>query len=96
MGVTEKIKARGGRAFVRNKPEDKPDLETRFAVCVQNDDDGLLIPMKIYEVTISKSDYFGVTDEAGDRAVYPAEFFMLLEIPPQNISILKNACQIYG
>jgi nucleoside-diphosphate-sugar epimerase len=64
-------------------------------VCVQTDDDDLLIPMKVYEVTVSESGYFGVTDEAGERAVYPAEFFLLLDIPAQNINVLKNARQIY-
>ena len=95
MDITEKVKAQGGRAFVRNKPEEK-DSETRFAVCLKSDDDGLLIPLKVYEVTVSESGYFGVTDEAGERAVYPAEFFLLLDIPVQNLNILKNARQIYS
>ncbi|MGI9054465.1 MAG: hypothetical protein ACR2F2_01550 [Pyrinomonadaceae bacterium] len=95
MNLTEKIKAQGGRTFTRNKPDGEKKEDARFAVCVRNDDDGLLIPMKIYEVTISESGYFGVTDEAGERAVYPAEFFLLLDIPPQNIRDLKTARQTY-
>lgn len=95
MNLTEKIKAQGGRTFVRNKPDGGKKEDARFAVCVQSDDDGLLIPMKIYEVTISDSGYFGVTDEAGERAVYPAEFFLLLDIPKQKINALKNVRQTY-
>lgn len=95
MDLTEKIKAQGGRVFIRDKPDKQEKNEARFAVCVQSDDDGLLIPLKVYEITVSESGYFGVTDEAGERAVYPAEFFLLLDIPPQNINVLKNAEQIY-
>ncbi len=95
MDLTEKIKAQGGRAFVRDKREEK-DSEPHFAVCLQSDDDGLLIPLKVYEVTVSEAGHFGVTDEAGERAVYPAEFFMLLDISPQNLNILKNLRQIYS
>ncbi len=95
MNITEKIKAQGGRIFVRNKPDDEKKEDVRFAVCIRSDDDGLLIPMKIHEVTISESGYFGLTDEAGERAVYPAEFFLLLDIPKQNINALKNVWQTY-
>jgi len=95
MNLTEKAKAQGGRVFTRQKPEKRTD-STNFAVCIRADDDNLLIPLKIYEVTVSESGYFGVTDEAGERAVYPADFFLLLKIPPQNQSLLKQAQQIYG
>ncbi len=91
MNLSEKIKAQGGRAFVHDKSDEEEKNEARFAVCVQSDDDGLLIPMKVYEVTVSASGYFGVTDEAGERAVYPSEFFLLLDIAPQNVNVLKNA-----
>ena len=67
--------------------------ETRFAVCIETDDPELLIPRKIYEV-----DFFAdlrliaLTDEAGEAAVYPADHFVLIDLPTE----VKSAFAEHG
>lgn len=61
---------------------DAPQVEVqkRFAVCVVTDDPELLVPRKIYQVEVI-NDRIWVRDEAGEAAVYPADHFVLLELP---------------
>jgi hypothetical protein len=37
----------------------------------------LLIPRKVYEISVYENDLVRVIDEAGEAAIYPADFFML-------------------
>lgn len=57
------------------------ELTGCFAVCLNTDDPELLIPRKIYEVTPLQSGRVAVVDEAGETAIYPADQFVLLELP---------------
>ncbi len=50
--------------------------QTGFVICLQTDDPSLLIPLKIYAATFSQSGFVRITDEAGETAVYPADFFL--------------------
>src|SRR5215210_209758 len=61
---------------------DSPHVEVqkRFAVCVLTDDPELLILRKVYQVEVI-GDRICVKDEAGELAVYPADHFVLLELP---------------
>lgn len=52
-----------------------------LAVCISTDDPALLIPRKIYELTVVDGKYARVIDEAGEAAVYPAEFFLPVSLP---------------
>jgi hypothetical protein len=54
---------------------------TSLAVCVQTDDPELLIPRKIYEITLYENDLARVVDEAGEATIYPASFFMVISLP---------------
>lgn len=54
---------------------------TSLAVCVQTDDPELLIPRKIYEITLYENDLARVVDEAGEATIYPASFFMAISLP---------------
>jgi hypothetical protein len=54
---------------------------TSFAVCIQTDDPELLIPRKIYEITLYENDLARVIDEAGEATIYPASFFMAISLP---------------
>jgi hypothetical protein len=63
--------------------------QTRFAVCIKTDDDSLLTPRKIYEV-----DYLGdlklmaLSDDSGEAAVYPADYFVIIDLPQEVQSAL--------
>lgn len=63
----------------REKPAPK------FAVCIQSDDADLLTPRMIYQVlpdeSAEKSKYVRVVDNEGEDYLYPAEYFMFLDLP---------------
>lgn len=69
------------RVFERAGPRRRRKLPSRFAVCVLTDDPKLLIPRKIYKVTPLASGHVSLIDEEGETAIYPAENFVLLELP---------------
>lgn len=58
---------------------------TKFAVCIQSDDAALLTPRMIYQVlpdeNAAKSKYVRVIDNEGEDYLYPAEYFMYLDLP---------------
>ncbi len=57
----------------------------KFAVCVQSDDPDLLTPRMIYQIlpdeSASKSDYVRVIDNEGEDYLYPASYFILIDLP---------------
>lgn len=57
----------------------------KFAVCIQSDDADLLTPRMIYQVlpdeSAAKSKYVRVVDNEGEDYLYPAEYFMFLDLP---------------
>ncbi len=78
------------RVFEVNAPRGMKEPETHFAVCVQTDDPELLIPRKIYEVTTLASGRVLVLDEAGETAIYPADHFILMELPSEVVEALSR------
>ena len=57
----------------------------KFAVCIQSDDADLLTPRMIYQVlpddSAAKSNYVRVVDNEGEDYLYPAGYFMFLDLP---------------
>lgn len=57
----------------------------RFAVCVSTDDPDLLTPRMIYQVlpdeSAARSDYVRVIDNEGEDYLYPAEYFIFVDLP---------------
>ena len=57
----------------------------RFAVCVSTDDPDLLTPRMIYQVlpddSAARSDYVRVIDNEGEDYLYPAKYFVFVELP---------------
>jgi hypothetical protein len=57
----------------------------RFAVCVQSDDPDLLTPRMLYQIlsdaSAAKSDYVRVIDNEGEDYLYPASYFIFLDLP---------------
>ncbi len=56
-----------------------------FAICVNTDDPDLLTPRMIYRVlpdaSAAKSDYLRVVDNEGEDYLYPAKYFVLVDLP---------------
>ena len=63
---------------------------TGFAICLQTDDPALLIPLKIYAATFSQSGFVRITDETGEPAVYPEEFFLPISLPKEVEQLLAQ------
>ena len=59
----------------------------RFAVCVATDDPDLLTPRMIYQVlpdeSAARSDYVRVIDNEGEDYLYPAKYFVIVDLPPE-------------
>jgi hypothetical protein len=57
----------------------------RFAVCVQSDDPDLLTPRMIYRIlpddSAAKSNYVRVVDNEGEDYLYPANYFISIDLP---------------
>ena len=58
----------------------------RFVICIRNDDyEASLELRKVYQVIpdveAANSHMLRITDESGEDYLYPAEFFMLIELP---------------
>ncbi len=67
----------------------KKDQNTslRFAVCVNTDDPDLVTPRMIYQVLpdsdAARSDYLRIIDNEGEDYLYPADYFIFIELPEE-------------
>jgi len=65
----------------------KKNQEPKFAVCISSDDPDLLTPRRIYQVlpdeSAAKSNYIRVVDNEGEAYLYPAKYFLAIELPPK-------------
>ena len=75
--------AQPSRVFVVTAPKTPRAIQPQFAICVQTDDPELLIPRKLYQVTVFPSGDIGVKGEAGETTIYPADHFILIELPSE-------------
>jgi len=66
------------------------NTQESFAVCLETDDRELLVPFKVYRVKL-RGEYVCVKDETGEPAVYPGNFFLPLQLPPETINVLSTA-----
>lgn len=81
------------RIFAHAAMANDDALEKAFAICVETDDAGLLIPNKIYQVLRFEDNLMKVTDEAGEAAVYPAGYFLPISFPPEVEQILAQVAK---
>ena len=69
--------------------------DLKFAVCIQSDDSDLLTPRMIYRVlpdeNAAKSEYVRVIDNEGEDYLYPAKYFMFLDLPLEIERALSEA-----
>jgi hypothetical protein len=74
----------------------KKNQEPRFAVCISSDDPDLLTPRRIYQVlpdgSAAKSNHLRVVDNEGEDYLYPADYFLFIELPREvELALLKAA-----
>jgi hypothetical protein len=73
----------------------KNENSLKFAVCIRSDDADLLTPRMIYRVlpdaSAAKSKYVRVIDNEGEDYLYPAEYFMFLDLPQEIERALSQA-----
>ena len=74
----------------------KNNQEPRFVVCITSDDPDLLTPRRIYQVlpdeSAAKSNYIRVVDNEGEDYLYPAAYFLFIELPRKvELALLKAA-----
>lgn len=67
--------------------------EDVFAVCLESDDEDLLVPLKIYKIGL-RGDKARVIDEEGEVAIYPLSFFMILSLPEESSEIIEKCLSI--
>jgi len=60
----------------------RKDTVTGWAICVTDEDDAL-IPLKLYEIKVSKTGYVSVVDEEGEGLVCPAHWFVPVRLAPK-------------
>ncbi len=72
--------------------EDLPKPFETWAVCIETDDEELLIPGKIYPVK-QLSGGFWVRDEEDEATLCPQEFFIPVELPRAVSEKLENIKQ---
>lgn len=77
------------RQFWIEVPE-KTERQKGFALCVKTDDPKLLVLSKVYQARFSATGNIGIIDEEGEAAVYPADFFIRLDLPDEVESVLEN------
>ena len=68
----------------------------KFAICIHTDDSDLLTPRMIYQVlpgdSAAKSNYLRVIDNEGEDYLYPADYFIFIDLPREAERALLRAC----
>ncbi len=88
-GKIHRGEAKPSREFVYEVPGSPEPTVKLLAVCVETDDVGLLVPRKIYEIEVT-GEFARVIDEAGEAAVYPAQFFIPVNLPAEVREIIAQ------
>ena len=61
------------------------EKESKFVLCIRNEDCDDLEPRKIYQVLLDESaaddGYIRVIDESGEDYLYPQDYFIPIELP---------------
>ncbi|MCP4427827.1 MAG: hypothetical protein GY803_25370 [Chloroflexi bacterium] len=69
----------------------------QFAICINTHDPDLLTPRMVYRVlpdeNAARSNYIRVIDNEGEDYLYPADYFIFIDLPPATRSQLLPAFQ---
>jgi|CXWL01.1.fsa_nt_gi hypothetical protein len=64
-----------------------------YAICVESDGPEYLTPSKLYRVQFS-GEFATVTDDQGERAVYPANFFVPVSLSKETRHRIETALSL--
>jgi hypothetical protein len=71
------------------------EAESRFVLCIRNEDCDDLQPRKIYQVLPDESSaadgYIRVIDESGEDYLYPQDYFVPIDLPQAAQKALLSA-----
>lgn len=74
------------------------ELSPQFAICIHTHDPDLLTPRMIYRVlpdeSAQRSDYIRIIDNEGEDYLYPADYFVIADLPRSVSNQLLPAFQI--
>ncbi len=69
--------------------------KTQFAICIENSDCEDLEKRKLYQIlpdnAAAQEGYMRVVDESGEDYLYPASYFILVDLPRQAEEVLVAA-----
>ncbi|MEE8586237.1 MAG: hypothetical protein V3T83_15440 [Acidobacteriota bacterium] len=72
-----------------------PSPKGQYAICIRSDDPDLLTPRMVYQVlpdeSAAKSQYIRVVDNDGEDYLYPASYFVFVDLPPAVKQALLHA-----
>jgi len=75
---------------MKKRNEGKP----QFAICITDSEPDLEL-RKVYQVlpdeSAARSDYIRIVDESGEDYLYPASYFVFIQVPKQAESVLRRA-----
>jgi hypothetical protein len=77
------------RGLVKDKKADLPKTKG-LAVCIKTDNQEILRQRKIYNAVFIGKDLIQVTDESGEKAIYPANCFLRIELPAEVENIIEK------
>ncbi len=73
------------------------NLNPRFAICIHTDDADLLTQRMVYQVlpdeSATKSNYVRVIDNEGEDYLYPADYFIFVDLPREVQRALLRASE---
>jgi hypothetical protein len=73
----------------------EPQPDKRYALCVENKDSEDLEKRKLYAVVpdeqAAKEGYLRVIDESGEDYLYPASYFVLMDLPAAAQQVFRAA-----
>ena len=72
---------------------ERPKSKDVYAVCLETDDERLLVPLKIYKIGL-RGNKVRVIDEKGEAAIYPQSFFLVISLPDDTTAIIEEHHQI--
>lgn len=71
------------------------NVPPQFAICIETDDPDLLTPRMIYQIlpdeSAAKSRYIRVIDNEGEDYLYPAKYFVFIQLPQEAERALLHA-----
>jgi hypothetical protein len=63
----------------------KQKIETKFVICLRNEGAEDLLPGKVYQILpdeiAARDDYIRIVDESGEDYLYPANYFIPIDLP---------------